>query len=449
MNIAFVFRHNGYFRYFNNVIGILCKRGHDVTVLSRQQFKAQDIARPIKLFQEQLPDCEFQYLAPQRGLRWRINSIIRQIIDYAFYFKSDHPSPLSVKRWEPFLFPPIRLGVKNRFFKKILISDAVQRIFQKLETISPPEPRAIDWLKENAPDIVVGSPGVFASTLDLEFLKAAQSLQIPTVIAVASWDNLTTKGTFHLSPDHVIVWNQPLLEEAVRLHNIPKEKVIITGAPSFDSWFDMNPVSDRNSFCQQVGIDSHKPYIVYLGSSRPIAGDESQFVCEFVSELMENEQTKDITVLVRPHPTNAEFWNDFSVKNAIIWPKGGDLPDIPQSLQSYYDTLYHSIAAVGINTSAFLEAAIVGKPCLTILNDYYRHSQSGLGHFQHLVDGDFIEISSSFSEAAERLAKIKLGIDRMKENRKNFVKEFVRPIGIDQSPSQKMAEEIESILNNR
>ena len=449
MKIVFVFRHNGYFRYFSRVIGLLCQFGYEVIVLSIQQFKAQDIERPIKLFKEQVPDCEFQYFMPQRGLRWRLISHIRQILNYAFYFRSNHPSPLSVKRWEPFLLSPIRIGIRNPTFRKILISNKFQTFLKKIERLSPPEKRAIDWLKENSPDVVVASPGVFASTLDLELIKAARSSKIPTIVALASWDNLTTKGTFHVYPDHLFVWNQPLLKEAVEIHDVKKEKVVITGAPSFDVWFEMSPELDVDTFCRQVGLDPEQPYIVYLSSSKPIAGDESHFVRKFAGAVWENEQTRNFSIVVRPHPTNAEIWNGFAMDNVIIWPKGGDLPDTPESLQSYYDTLYHSMAVVGVNTSAFLEAAVVDKPCLTIMNDYYRHSQSGLGHFQHLLNGNFIEIANTYAQAAEKLANIHLGMDEKAGKRKVFVKEFIRPRGLDLSASKRMADVIESIVKKK
>ena len=36
-----------------------------------------------------------------------------------------------------------------------------------------------------------------------------------------SWDNLTSKGTVHVVPDVYIVWNEPLAQEAVELHDLP------------------------------------------------------------------------------------------------------------------------------------------------------------------------------------------------------------------------------------
>ena len=445
MKIVFVFRHNGYFRYFNGVIRLLCERAHDVIILSKQQFKARDIERPIKLFKDEVPDCEFEYFSPQRGLRWRLISHIRQVINYAFYFRSGHPSHLSVKRWEPFLLPPIRIGIKNPAFKKILVSNGVQKALKEIAPLFPPERRAMDWLRANSPDVVIVTPGVFASTLDLEFLQAAQSLDILTIVLIASWDNLTTKGTFHVYPDHVLVWNQALLKEAVEIHNIYKEKVVITGAPSFDPWFEMKPMLDADSFRRQVGIDPDQPYIGYLSSSRPIAGDETHFVRKFASALLANEKTRNCSIVLRPHPTNAGIWEDFAMDNVIIWPRGGDLPDTPQSLQAYYDMLYHSAAVIGVNTSAFLEAAIVDKPCLTIMNDYYQHTQAHLGHFRHLLAGDFIEIANSFSEAAELLDEIIDGEDRKIDNRRQFVEQFIRPLGLHESASRIMADVIEAI----
>ena len=84
------------------------------------------------------------------------------------------------------------------------------------------------------PDVVVASPYIFSLSREVEYVKAARSLGIPTVVVVLSWDNLTSKGTFHVLPDLTLVWNSALAEEAASLHDVPKEKLVVTGAPVFD-----------------------------------------------------------------------------------------------------------------------------------------------------------------------------------------------------------------------
>jgi hypothetical protein len=40
-----------------------------------------------------------------------------------------------------------------------------------------------------------------------------------------SWDNLSTKGTLHVAPDLMFVWNERQRREAAELHDYPPERV--------------------------------------------------------------------------------------------------------------------------------------------------------------------------------------------------------------------------------
>ena len=42
-------------------------------------------------------------------------------------------------------------------------------------------------------------------------------------------------------PDYTFVWNEALVKEATTLHDVPKDRLIITGAPPFDFWFELQP----------------------------------------------------------------------------------------------------------------------------------------------------------------------------------------------------------------
>src|ERR687892_383953 len=91
------------------------------------------------------------------------------------------------------------------------------------------------------PDVVVAMPMVFPASGDVEYAKAAHALGIPTVFAVGSWDHLGGKGLCPLVPDAVLVWNEEMAWEAAALHDIPRERIVVVGAPSFDFWFDAKP----------------------------------------------------------------------------------------------------------------------------------------------------------------------------------------------------------------
>jgi hypothetical protein len=51
----------------------------------------------------------------------------------------------------------------------------------------------------------------------------------------------------------------------------------------------------------------------------------------------------------------------------------------------YFDSLYYSSAVVGLCTTVFLEAAIIGRPVLTLQLPAYRLHQDGMLHFRYLL----------------------------------------------------------------
>jgi hypothetical protein len=66
---------------------------------------------------------------------------------------------------------------------------------------------------------------------------------------------------------------------------------------------------------------------------------------------------------------------------------------------------------------------------VTILTERYQATQTGRGHFQHLVKADFLETAYGFSQAATVIQRILAGEDEKAGNRRKFVNEFVRPCG--------------------
>lgn len=447
MNIVFVLRHTGYFRFLQYPVRVLCKRGHKVDVVSRPSSKNKDIDILIENFKEEIPECKFHTIEPTNGLWQRFFVQVRSLINYAFYFKPGHTSPALAKRWVDPLYSPLKLAVRIPLIQKLILNRLVQNTLRRVESFSRIDNQVMSWLSTRKPDLIVAVPGVYGYVLTLDFLKAAKSLNIPSVVSVASWDNLTTKGSLFVTPDKVIVWNQPMEKEAVEIHGIKPDKVEKVGAPIFDPLFDMEAALSYDEFCRRAGINPENPFIVYLASSKSIAGDETPFVDDFARSIRENEKTRKCTVMVRPHPLNAGIWEGYSAENVIVWPPGGRLPDSPNHKQDFYDSLYHSSAVVGVNTSAILEAAIVDKPCITIMTGFYVHSQSEMGHFQHLLDGNFIEVATSFSEAAALVANSIEGIDKMGKNRRKFLQNFIRPHGLDEPASEHMAIAIERAAN--
>ena len=92
--------------------------------------------------------------------------------------------------------------------------------------------------------------------------------------------------------------------------------------------------------------------------------------------------------------------------------------------------LYASDAVVALNTSAELEAGIVGRPVLTLAAGEDAPGQGGSLHFRYLLaeEGGFVEHAETLDEHFGQLQRA-LAEDPLAEQRAAFVESFLRPAG--------------------
>jgi hypothetical protein len=115
------------------------------------------------------------------------------------------------------------------------------------------------------------------------------------------------------------------------------------------------------------------------------------------------------------------------------------------SVNDFYDSMYFSVAAVGINTSAMIEAGILNKPVFTILAPDFNTTQEGTLHFHYLVQGGLLYISNSLDEHLDQLSKVLNGQSSYQEKIRNFIESFVRPHGLDSPSTPIFVEAVENL----
>jgi hypothetical protein len=277
---------------------------------------------------------------------------------------------------------------------------------------------------------------------------------IRTATLVASWDNLTNKGDLKVGTGMVAVWNDAQKSEALELHRVPEQAVVVTGAQAFDRWFGRRPSRTRDEFCRDVGLPPNRPFVLFTGSSIFIARAEVEmpFVRRWIEALRAdgNPLVRELAVLVRPHPYNGQAWRaqDFDGLDGVaVWPRGGYDPIDESHRIGLFDSLYFCDAVVGINTSAMIEAAIVGRPVLGIETPEFAGSQDGTLHYRHLLpeNGGFLRVSSSFEAHAAQLAEVLRNPDTTREETTRFVRRFIRPHGLDTPATGVLAGAIERL----
>jgi hypothetical protein len=453
-------------RHFDRAIRILADRGHQLVVASQEN-------------DTQLRDVLADHpsitatLAPQRRADdWsRAASALRRTRDYIRYL---HPRYADARLLRRRAFERMVGSVSGREEQipaewaelMLAMNKAEQRkldaILTKLETVIPPDPDVHAFVAAQQPDLLVLSPMVGVGFSQADFVKSARQLGIPSGLLVFSWDNLSNKGLIHEMPDRMWVWNQTQRQEAVKLHGFPAEQVVICGAPRFDAFFEMRPAITREALCQAIGLDPAKPILTYLCSSKFVAAQEQEFVQRWLTELRQSDDPAlaGCNVIVRPHPAGVKDWHQ-DPRTVVRWPTrekaSASKPFADQQVvvmnsplqnadQVLYDTVHHSAAVVGLNTSAEIEAAIVGRPVYTIL-DPKAEGQKGTLHFHYLLreHGGHVYLADSFEQHRRQLSDALAGRYDAGQLH-NFLINFVRPNGLHTPVAPLVADAIESLV---
>jgi len=100
---------------------------------------------------------------------------------------------------------------------------------------------------------------------------------------------------------------------------------------------------------------------------------------------------------------------------------------------------------VGVNTSALIESAIVGRPVLTQLAAEFRETQGGTLHFAYLAEGGPLRVAESFDEHAAQLVAALAGEDGGETGTDAFLRSFVRPHGLTEPATPRLVAAIEAL----
>ena len=476
MNLLVLLNAPHYLRPFVDTVRTLAGRGHRITIA---WYAGPDRTGDsiVERFAD-LPTVQFRTVPSERSIRSTEVGLVRRSRNYLRYL--DGPFRRSAKLRQRSLAKLVRL-VKDSVEADASWSDAALVLGQRevvrlkdtlayLESLIPPDPVCSSVLEAHGVDAVLVSPLVdLGSSGQVDFVKAAQALGIPVGMLVYSWDNLSTKGDIHVLPDRVFLWNSRQQQEAVKLHGVPAERVDITGAPRFDEFLACRPTIKRQKFLLLLGLDPAKPVIMYVCSSAFVSGDELPFIRQWLAALRgaASQAVRECSVIIRPHPDVPLVGPDtpgfkvpvlfddvmvtarrpFEDDSALVVSTSGRTP------QGLFECLGLSEAVVGLNTSAEIEAGLLGKSVFSVLAGPAADGQDATLHFHYLLkkEGGFVEVAESLEAHAAQLAGLlEASQGERRLTRKHVVRramDFVRPLGAALPVSPLLADAIERGLN--
>jgi hypothetical protein len=451
VRILFVAHRFAHFRNFESVIRLLAARGHAVH-LAVERDDAPDAVAMVTSLAAEYPAVTFGRAPRREADEWaRLAARIRLGSDYVRYLEPQYSGTPRLRSRAAERAPTfaVRFG-ESGWSRQRLARAALRRVLRDAERALPPSTQIERFLSEQQPDVMLITPliGVVGSPQP-DYVRAARSLGIPAALCVWSWDHLSSKALIRDLPDRVIVWNDVQREEARRFHGVPPDRVVVTGAQCFDQWFGRDPSRTREEFCAAAGLPAGRPVILYVGSALFHGSPpEVDFVLRWIAAVRASADPhlRTAGVLVRPHPRRMDEFNGVDLSRFGDVALLGGNPVTERARVDYFDSLFHSAAVVGLNTSAFLEAGIVGRPVLAILPPEYEDNQEGTLHFRYLTDvaGGLVRVSRTLDHHIAQLGEAVVEPAREQRHR-DFLEAFLRPRGLHVPATPIFAEAVESL----
>lgn len=298
------------------------------------------------------------------------------------------------------------------------------------------------------PDLVVGTraltmsgPHAHSSAryLDRHLLLSAARRGVPTMVLVSSWDNLTTSGFLAVDVDRITVWNEIMKEQAVTIHGVSPQRVVVTGAPQHDLFARAGGFKEREAYFRDLGLDPARPLIVYTTGTEGTVPREPEVVSR-LEEALRGELGDGFQLLVRVHQLDqVQRYDLLRGRPGVALdhagrPRVGDYHDrdFDRSASEHLaDTLRHADVVVNTASTISIDAASVGTPVVCLDFDAeaglpYHRSVSRFYDFTHqkpIVASGGVARARSPGEAVAAITRYLEDPSRDAEGRGRLVRE--------------------------
>ena len=202
-----------------------------------------------------------------------------------FYFKT-----LLKYLYKPFFKRLIVLFFSNKFifsfYKNLILSKL--KLNSEISGI-------VDRLK---PDLIIYTTHCFEPEAFM-IPKIAKNVGAKTFFLVDNWDNISCKTVFFNKPDFLGVWGQQSKNHAVKIQNIDKKNIFLTGSPKFDNYIFLRKKILKNIF-------KHK-YVLFFGIVELY--NDIEVLRQLDEEISNNKSIyKNFKIVFRPHPSRPNIF---------------------------------------------------------------------------------------------------------------------------------------------
>lgn len=202
-------------------------------------------------------------------------------------------------------------GGKKVFYKLIELYgkrlsknyDRILRVEKKYkETLNKSISNEVNILEEIQPDVIFCTHQRSLNALPI--ITASKHLNIKTIGAIYSWDNLP-KARLTVRTDEYVVWSEYMKNEiALYYPEIEKSKIHITGTPQFEFYSKTNNSKNKADFFNEHDLDINKKTICFSGDDEKTSPFDPKYLEDLASVISTAGKANDYQIVFRRCPVD-------------------------------------------------------------------------------------------------------------------------------------------------
>jgi len=245
------------------------------------------------------------------------------------------------------------------------------------------------------------------------FVVLKQRLGLVCVGYVASWDHTVGKGVIWDGLERYVVQNERMREDLVRYHEVPAERIVVTGWPQADVFHEPRPRVAFAEVLRRYDLDPTRPLVLVTGNTPTNMPHEARFFERLLAWWTASGGDERFSLLFRPHPRDGKWETRYAA--------AFDRPGVAVQAPSHTDIdvlatlLQHAAVVVSNAGTVLLDALVNDRPAVCVLYDegapageaWAAKSVIGEHYMDVAASGAFYE-ARSFEEV---VAGIERGLD--------------------------------------
>jgi hypothetical protein len=288
---------------------------------------------------------------------------------------------------------------------------------------------------------------VMVSTTDLQkdqmLIYSCRRAGLPIVALVHSWDNLYSRGLLPALPDRMLVWNEFMVEEAIELHGMPRDKIDVIGCPQYELYRSISKNTDRSRFLNRLNISETVKVLTFTAESIEGTPDEPYFVDAFV-KLVKEGLFGDTVLIIRTHPSDRidHYREKFDKSSSQIRL---DIPDAgfaaenrwtvgkKESIKHFVELMQYSDVVITGGSTIALDAMLFDTPVIgirfnmTINKESWNSARFGYqtSHFSRVANSGAIDFADDMDDLSSVIKHVLENPKKRSDKRRHLIETIV------------------------